>query len=209
MLVFVDESGDSGFKFDQGSSEFLTIGLVVFENAVEATACSSRIDLLKNELGWAQNDEFHFIQNSDRVRIQFLESVSSYRFYYFGTVINKKKYLLLGKSPITRQAFYILALGMVFDNAKSALSTTTVVFDQSDNVEFKRLTTNFIRKRMNKERYLIKTVKMQRSESNNLIQLADYVASSINRSMSPNKKFAEKYRKLISPKEKNVEIWPK
>jgi hypothetical protein len=31
MLVFVDESGDTGLKIGRGSSEFLTITLVVFE----------------------------------------------------------------------------------------------------------------------------------------------------------------------------------
>ncbi|MBI2934194.1 MAG: DUF3800 domain-containing protein, partial [Chloroflexi bacterium] len=32
MLVFVDESGDLGFKFERGSTQFFTIALVVFEN---------------------------------------------------------------------------------------------------------------------------------------------------------------------------------
>ena len=51
MLVFIDESGDSGLKFEHGSSRFFTIALVVFGNNNEAIACDQRIGLLRKELG--------------------------------------------------------------------------------------------------------------------------------------------------------------
>jgi len=50
MLVFLDESGDPWFKFDKNSSEFFTIGLVIFEDKEEAQSCDQRIDLIKKEL---------------------------------------------------------------------------------------------------------------------------------------------------------------
>lgn len=31
MLVFIDESGDSGLKIGEGSSRYFTVGLVIFE----------------------------------------------------------------------------------------------------------------------------------------------------------------------------------
>ena len=65
MLVFIDESGDPGLKTDQGSSRFFTIGLVVFEDHDEAQACDDRITLLKRELGWSADSEFHFKTNSN------------------------------------------------------------------------------------------------------------------------------------------------
>ena len=52
MLVFIDESGDSGLKVTQGSSRYFTVSLVVFEDHDEALACDKRIELLKRELGW-------------------------------------------------------------------------------------------------------------------------------------------------------------
>lgn len=50
MKIFIDESGDSGFKFDKGSSKFFTIAMVIFNDHDEATACEDRINLLKREL---------------------------------------------------------------------------------------------------------------------------------------------------------------
>ncbi|PIS18279.1 hypothetical protein COW38_03070 [Candidatus Collierbacteria bacterium CG17_big_fil_post_rev_8_21_14_2_50_45_7] len=60
MLIFIDESGDSGLKVEHGSSRLFTISLVVFEEKDEALACDQRIDLLKRELGWKDvRSEFH------------------------------------------------------------------------------------------------------------------------------------------------------
>lgn len=43
MLVFIDESGDLGFKMDKGSSGFFTIALAVFEGGDTALACQRGI----------------------------------------------------------------------------------------------------------------------------------------------------------------------
>jgi hypothetical protein len=50
---------------------------------------------------------------------------------------------------------------------------------------------------------------MQRSRSNNLLQLADYIAGVINRAVQKRKKFADEYRKIIAHREIYVQIWPK
>jgi hypothetical protein len=89
MLVFIDESGDSGLKLDSGSSRYFTVSLVVFENHDEATACDQRIELLKRELGWKSDSEFHFKKNSHRIREEFLKAVVCYDFFYYGIIINK------------------------------------------------------------------------------------------------------------------------
>ena len=71
MLIFVDESGDSGLKIESGSSRLFTISLVVFGENDEALACDQRIELLKRELGWTGTSEFHFKRNSNRIRESF------------------------------------------------------------------------------------------------------------------------------------------
>lgn len=54
---------------------------------------------------------------------------------------------------------------------------------------------------------LISNVKMQRSEGNNLLQLADYVAGVLSRSVQK-KPNAQAYRKLIAHREVRVQVWP-
>jgi len=210
MLVFIDESGDSGLKIEKGSSKFFTVSLVVFEDKEEALFCDQRINLLKKELRWADNDEFHFKRNSDKVRRSFLYAVSPYNFFYYGIVINKDPKKLWGDGFRNKQSFYKYACGLVFQNAKDKLKNAIVVIDESGNLDFKQQLVKYLRKKINeKDKKLIKKVKMQRSESNNLLQLADYIAGVINRSIQKNKKFAGDYRKIIAHREIYVQIWPK
>lgn len=209
MLTFIDESGDSGLKIEHGSSRYFTIALVVFEDCDEATACDQRIGLLKKELGWNSNSEFHFKRNSDRIRIAFLQAVAPYNFFYYGIAINKDPNKLWGEGFRSKESFYKYACGLVFENAKDKLQESTVVIDRSGNLDFRDKLAKYLRQRMNKDGRIIKQVKMQRSGGNNLLQLADYVAGVINRSVQNSKKKADLYRKAIAHREIHVQIWPK
>lgn len=210
MLVFIDESGDPGLKIEKGSSRFFTVALIIFEDRNEALACDQRIGLLKRELGWRANSEFHFKRNSDVVRRAFLRAVAPYNFFYYGIVINKHPRKLWGEGFHNKKSFYKYACGLVFQNAKEKLENSIVVIDKSGNLDFRRQLVKYLRKKMNEEdKKLIKKVKMQRSSGNNLLQLADYAAGVINRSVQKRKKYAEEYRKIIAHREIYVQIWPK
>ncbi|RMF99226.1 MAG: DUF3800 domain-containing protein [Acidobacteria bacterium] len=209
MLVFVDESGDPGLKLEQGSSRFFTVALVVFEDHDEAISCDQRIHLLKKELGWDASSEFHFKRNSDKVRETFLRAVALYNFFYYGIVINKDPLKLYGEGFKNKESFYKYACGLVFENAKEKLSNAIVIMDRSGNLDFRNQLARYLRRRINQETKLIKKVKQQRSSGNNLLQLADYIAGVINRSIQNRKMKADKYRKLIAHREIRVQVWPK
>jgi hypothetical protein len=210
MLVFIDESGDPGLKIEKGSSRYFTVSLVVFEERDEALACDQRIDLLRKELGWESNSEFHFKRNSDKVRRAFLQAVAPYNFFYYGIIINKNPQKLWGEGFRDKKSFYKYACGLVFENAKEKLESAIIIIDKSGNLDFRRQLAKYLRKRINeKDKKLIKKVKMQRSGGNNLLQLADYVAGVINRSVQKKKKYSEEYRKIIAHREIRVQIWPR
>lgn len=206
MLVFIDESGDPGFKFDQGSSRFFTIALVIFEDRDDAIACDQRIELLHKEIDW--HSEFHFKRNPDHVREAFIRAVAPYNFFYYGVVIDKERQQHLAQQFPTRDAFYQYVCGLVFENAKEKLQQATVILDTSGNQEFGRALAQYLRGKMNTGTMKrLAKLKMQRSHTNNLIQLADYVAGILNRSMQK-KKHGRNYRQLISHREIDVHVWP-
>lgn len=208
MLVFIDESGDPGLKIQQGSSRFFTIGLVIFEENEEAIACDQRIELLKRGLGWKLKNEFHFKNNSNRVREEFLKAVSPYNFFYYGIVMNKTG--LWGDGFKEKRSFYKYSCSLVFENAKEKLDNAIIVIDQSGNLDFRRQLQRYLKSKMNADnRRIIKKVKMQRSTSNNLLQLADYIAGVINRSITGKRQESQKFRKIISHREIYVQTWPK
>jgi len=209
VLVFIDESGDPGLKIDKGSSRYFTVSLVIFEENEEALACDQKIELLKRELGWSPDSEFHFKNNSDKAREAFLRAVLPYNFFYYGIVINKDLDKLWGDGFKDKKSFYKYTCSLVFENAKEKLDNATIVIDKSGDLDFRRQLEKYLKSKMNSAKKAIKKVKMERSKSNNLLQLADYVAGAINRSVSDKRKNHDKYRKIIARREIRVQIWPR
>ncbi len=209
MLVFIDESGDTGLDITAGASRYFIIALVLFEDDDEATACDQRIQLLKKELGRPQDFEFHFYNNSDRMRKKFLEAIAPYNFFYLGIAVNKDPNRLFGEGFRHKESFYKYACGLVFENAKPYLKDAKVKVDKSGRAVFRNELAKYLQRRVNSEQdRLIKSVKMEPSHSNNLLQLADYVAGTINRTLQQ-KKNHEAYHRYIRPKEISLQVWPK
>jgi len=206
MLIFIDESGDMGLKIDNGSSRYFVIVLVSFEENEEAIACDQRIKLLRRELKLPENFEFKFSKLRKDQRIKFLEAVLPYTFFYYGIVINKDPNRLYGDGFRIKESFYKYTCSLVFENAKPYLKDAIVIVDGSGSREFKRQLTTYLRKKV--DSHIIKKVKIQRSHTNNLLQLADMIAGAIYRSLTQ-KDDREIYRKIIKSKEIYVQIWPK
>lgn len=208
MLVFIDESGDPGLKLDSGSSEHFIVTLVAFNDNDEALATDRRIERLREELGFRPEFEFKFNKLKGAYRESFLSAVAGFGWYYFSIVINKRK--LTGPGFRFKESFYKYTCGLVFENAKPHLDQATVVIDGSGSREFRRQLGSYLRKRVNEKsgsRYIHK-VKVQDSQQNNLLQLADMVCGAVARSYSE-KPDALRYRRLIAHREIYVQFWPK
>jgi hypothetical protein len=163
MLVFIDESGDSGLKIEKGSSKFFTVALVAFEDHEEAIACDQRISLLRRELGWKEGSEFHFNKNSKEIRKSFLKAVLPYNFFYYGIVINKDPQKLWGEGFRNKESFYKFACGLVFSNAKEKMTNAIVVMDKSGSSNFRLSLSKYLRTKTNeggikKVKWKIRTV---------------------------------------------------
>src|SRR3989344_2820748 len=207
MLVFIDESGDTGLTIEKGATKYFIIVMVAFEDNDEASACNKRIDLLRRELRLSPDYEFHFHRNSDRAREAFLRAVLPYQFFYYGIVINKEK--LFGEGFKNKESFYKYAASLLFENAKEKLEHATIVIDESRPQLFKYQLASYLRKKINTtDRRHIHKVKMQDSKRNNLLQLADMIAGAVNKSLIDGED-NQKFRKVIKPREMYVQIWPK
>lgn len=206
MLVFIDESGDTGLKVGKGSSRYFVIGLISFEERDEALACDQRIELLKKELKLPKGSEFKFSKLRKEQRIKFFEAVLPYSFFYFAIVLNKDPSKLYGDGFVVKESFYKYTCSLVFENAKPYLKNATIIIDGSGSREFKRQLKVYLRRKIGSD--IIKKVKVQSSHSNNLVQLADMVVGAVHRSFT-DKGDKGVYRQMISSKEIYVQIWPK
>lgn len=208
MLVFIDESGDSGMKGKLGSSRIFVVTAILFEDNEDAQECDAHINQLRAELRLHENHEFHFNRCNDKIRRRFLEAVSGSQFFYHSIVLNKTK--LWGEGFKHKDSFYKYAAGLVFENAKARLLNAKVVLDECGNRDFKNQLSKYLKRRMNDgEHVLIKKLTMESSHSNNLLQLADMVCGAVYRSFDTAREDRRKFRRIIAHRELMVQVWPK
>ncbi len=208
MLAFVDESGDTGLKLGKGSSRYFAVALILFEERADAEALDKAIGELRRTLSLKAGYEFHFAHSSKRIKDAFFELLPNYDFLYFGIVVNKRK--LTGPGFRFASSFYKFAVSIPFRNAEPYLSDTVVVFDGRGSRKFKRELKAYLRKKMNQTggRKIAK-VKIQDSDKNNLLQVADMVCGAIMHSFRPHRRGGADYRTLIEHREVKVQFWPK
>ena len=77
MLVFIDESGDAGFRIDRGSSQIFAAAMVIFDDRGQALACMEALEKLRQKLGLR---EFKFNKSHAKVKSAFFEVVQRYDF---------------------------------------------------------------------------------------------------------------------------------
>ena len=209
MLIFVDESGDTGLKIGKGSSTLFTVTLVAIPHEETAQALNNRIVLLRQELKLSEAFEFHFKENSDTVRIAFLNAVAPFPFAYTGIIVNKSRITSDFAKPKT---FHKQVCGLLFDAAKGTLSNANVKIDKTGGHDFRRELAAYLKQQTNPassdEAPRIKAIKMEPSHGNNLLQLADMVCGALHRAHDNGKPQPERFRKIIKHRENAVLYFP-
>lgn len=211
MLVFIDESGDSGFKFDRGSSRYFVIVAVIFSGNFPANACDRTIDCLRQQLWFSPAYEFHFSECSDRVREQFLRSVSGEEFLYHAFVINKQKLYASASTFQDGKTFYQFAVSIVCENARNLLDNAKIVIDKNGDRAFRLELEKSLKRQMTNGdgTCLVRKVAMEPSHSNNLVQLADMICGAVARSYNSADDKSGRFRDCVKRRERRVQFWPK
>lgn len=140
--------------------------------------------------------------------MSFLQAVAPYDFFYHRFALNKDPAKLYGPGFDHKESLYKFACRLLLENARPYLDDATVVIDGSGDRKFREELSRYLRAHINKkDDRSIKSVKVQQSCNNNLIQLADYVAGTVHRVIQK-KRGAEDYRRLIAHRQTTLRIWP-
>ena len=89
MILFIDDSGDPGFKLDKGSSSHFVISCVIFEDELEALKVKVSIKELKRVLKYPDDLEFKFFKSRRETREAFLHAVNKFSFTIRAIVVDK------------------------------------------------------------------------------------------------------------------------
>jgi len=197
MLVFIDDSGDAGFKLGKGSSEFFVISAVIFDDNLEAEKTAVAIKELRRELKFSDNVEFKFNGSRKDIRENFLSAINNFNFKVRSLVVDKK---LIRSDELknNKDSFYSYAIKMLLKYSNNSIINASIKIDGSGDRIFRKTFLSYLKKQLNsKQNKVIKCCRLVDSKSNVLVQMADMVAGSVRRSYDINKTDHRIYKGII------------
>jgi len=197
MLVFIDDSGDPGFKLDKGSTKYFIIAMVIFNDDLEAEKTAVAIKEFRRELKWSDYREFRFYKLSRDIRLKFLEKVKQFDFRIRSLVVNKA-IIRSDELRNNKDKFYAYFIKEVLKHSGGKILDAKIKIDGCGDRVFRRNFLSYLRRELNSGgQNILKHCKIEDSQSNVLIQLADMIAGTINRSYSE-KSDAKEYKAIIA-----------
>jgi len=197
MLVFIDDSGDPGFKLDRGSTSHFIIAMVCFDDELEAEKTAIAIKELKREFGFSEEMEFRFFKSSKNVRVKFLEAIKKFKFRIRCLVVNKS-IIHSDELKSNKNSFYAYFIKEILKCGNNTILNAKVRMDGSGDRIFRRNFFTYLRLELNTdEKKIMHNCRMVNSKSNVLVQMADMIAGSINRAENKDKKDCQVYKKII------------
>jgi len=152
MIVFIDDSGDPGFKITKGSSRVFVICCVVFDDELEAEKTAIKIKELRRRLKKSDRFEFKFNKCSRKIRVEFLKAIADSKFRVRAIVMPKEK-IYSEELKRSKESFYNFTIKMVLKHSAGTIKNARIRLDGRGNREFRRKLLVYLRKNLNtKER---------------------------------------------------------
>ena len=195
MLVFIDESGDAGFKVGQGASPIFVAAMVIFRNADDAQATESRI--AQSDAKRLHKPELKFNKCSADVRDRFFREVRHCPFSVRAIVVQKEQ-IYSPKLRADREKFYEFFVNTMMRYDNGVLRDAKIVIDGSGDRSFRQDLNAAMRRKLGAG--VIKDVRFRDSRSDLLVQLADMCAGAIARSYRQERRNASRWRLMLEPR---------
>jgi hypothetical protein len=199
MLVFIDESGDPGFKVADGASPIFVVAMVIIQGAEEAQAITAIIDECRKQTG--HRSEFKFNKTCDDFKDRFFELVAHCPFSVRAIVV-EKDVIYSPRLRASKERFYEYFVRKMMENDGGVLENAKVIIDGSGERTFRQDLNAALRRKLG--RGVIRDVRFKDSKSDNLVQLADMCAGAIARSYRRDRKTPDKWRRLLRPRIEDV-----
>ena len=176
-FVYLDESGDTGFKFRRGSSRYFVVVLLLVDDPIPIHAA---IDDLRRSLSFAPRSEFRFSHTAEDVRRRFLHELNRHSISIRALVVDKSS--LAPERPRDQVAFYHRVLRLVVGSGGERIRDATLVLDESVTIKRRQRAPNsFLRQALSVDPGApkLRDIVHHASHTDNLIQAVDMVAGAI------------------------------
>ena len=201
QYIYIDDSGDPGFKLGGGSSKIFVLAGVIFDNWDDVVKTKRILTDFKESIGWKEEREFKFHRTNDKLKKNFFECIKDCSFKIRAIVIDKTKTF----KQISRKSksFYTFIIEELLCNLDD-LDEAYVFLDGSGDRGFRRKITSDIRHVVNRKGYKIAGFRLVDSNNNIIIQLADMIAGAIGAKYDKTKRFSLNTLTIIKDKIDNI-----
>jgi len=205
MLIFIDDSGDPGFRMDKGSTRTFVICCIIFDDELEAEKTAIAIKEVRRKLKKPDYYEFKFNKCSREYRTEFLKAVAGFKFRIRALVM-KKEEIYSPELKRSRESFYNFTIKTVLKYNEKTIKNAKIRLDGRGSRLFRQSLLVYLRKSLNtRERTIIDNIRFRDSNKDVLIQLADMIAGSVGRTYQKEKSDRELYLGLV--KKRVEDIW--
>ena len=177
-FIYLDETGDTGFKFNRGSTHYFIVTLMLVSDQIPM---QNAIDDLRKELHFSEDTEFKFSKSSNRVRHKFFTALRRLDFSAYSIVIDKydfMEYRDLGHTP-----FYSVVIKHLLSHCRHLFDDATLIVDESTkNKRRQQALATYLRAALNADGESPKLGKVvhHQSHRDNLIQVVDMLSGAVN-----------------------------
>ncbi|MFJ6002568.1 DUF3800 domain-containing protein [Arthrobacter sp. NPDC092385] len=208
MHIFIDDSGDGGFKFDSGSSSHLVMAACVFRDPQQIELLNKCIANCAAHNGL--RTEFKYFKTKERVKDCFFDCTKPVEYSIRAIYMDKSK-LWSPKLRSSPSALKSYAIRQLLSKGFGTIHDAKVIIDGQDTKAFGMSDHNYIMNMANRENPgAIRRITYGDSKQNVGIQLADMVAGAINRGVRTHKPADTKHLAIIKPRtwQPQGTLWP-
>lgn len=195
MHIFIDDSGDGGFKFESGSSSHLVMAACVFRDPVEIQKLSARMAGCAQKNGL--RNEFKYTKTKERAKDCFFACTQDVR-YNIRAISIDKSLIYSGKLRSSPSALKSYAIRQLLSKGFGTIKDAKVVIDGQDTKAFGIPDEAYLMDMANRSHPgTLRKVSYEDSRRNVGIQLADMVAGAIHRGVRTHKPADPKHLRII------------
>lgn len=166
---------------------------VCFGDTETADLLMQEVDDYRRSLGWRYNHEFKFAKSPKSVVLEMLRRAMKYEFRVYVVYVRKNNFRMLPTmSPfVDGEKLYNWAMKELLCGIP--LKQAKITIDGRSNKQYRKDATTYLRREVGRKNVGKLEFKFDDSVTTSLLQFADLVAGSVNRSMQPSKTDALDY----------------
>jgi hypothetical protein len=206
IIAFADECGNNSFEFETQGTHFIVAAVIFNLQAIE----DSRAKIEKIRKKYFQTGEIKSqkVAKNHHRRILILKEILNIEFSIYSVIVDKRK--LYGEGFKFKSPFYKFLNGLVYKELFKTFKDLKLSVDEHGSNDFMRQFKEYVKSRHISTLFSNSEFDFSSSNTNEFIQLADFIAGTLNFCFDEFKKgdHSKDFLELLKPKLSSINHFP-